>query len=114
MRFISRVGDTRYIAATPRSSRPVSAVLTTIVMTAVASCSSDATTSVSAVSTSATAGASDVDDTRLPVGDQQYADTPTRGAVMACRTQNGTAGAQAAGPWFNGDGTWDPTKKIFV
>lgn len=114
----------------PCRSRPVSGVLALIVMTAIASCSSDATTSVTAVSTSVTAttvstsvstvstsvtaGTSDVDDTHLPVGDQQYADTPTRGAVMACRTQNGAAGAQAAGPWFNSDGTWDLTKKIFV
>ncbi|MCU1399029.1 MAG: hypothetical protein JWN62_2138 [Acidimicrobiales bacterium] len=34
--------------------------------------------------------------------------------MFACRKQTGNAGAQAAGPWFNGDGTWDLTKKIFV
>ncbi|MCU1391618.1 MAG: hypothetical protein JWM34_46 [Ilumatobacteraceae bacterium] len=67
-----------------------------------------------ASSAATTAGAAAVDDSHLPVGDQDYADTPTRGAVMACRKQTGTAGAQAAGPWFNGDGTWDLSKKVFV
>ena len=55
-----------------------------------------------------------LDDTHLVVGDQQYADAPTRGKVFTCRVQQGQGGAGTQGPWFNGDGTWDLTKKVFV
>jgi hypothetical protein len=105
-------------------SRPAVVSLTlAIAVIGLASCGSDAktastdtapaTTSVGTPS-AVTAEASEVDESHLPVGDQAYADSPTVGKVFACRQQNGNAGAQAQGPWFNGDGTWDLTKKIFV
>jgi hypothetical protein len=55
-----------------------------------------------------------IDLTRLPVGDGKVAAQPTRGAILACRTSFGGGGASTRGPWFNGDGTWDATKKISV
>jgi hypothetical protein len=55
-----------------------------------------------------------LDITRLPVGDNQFSSTPTAGKIYTCRTQFGGGGASTQGPWFNGDGTWDRTKKIAV
>jgi len=53
--------------------------------------------------------------TRLPVGDTHIVRTPTVGGLDLCTTfpTNGP-GATAQGPWFNGDGTYDLTKKTFV
>ena len=62
----------------------------------------------------AIAAAPRIDDTRLVVGDQRYAAKPTAGSVFACRRQQGPGGAGIDGPWFNGDGTWDRTKKVHV
>jgi len=58
--------------------------------------------------------AATIDDTHLPVGDYQTASAPERGKVFACRTQAGGGGASEKGPWFNADGTWDLTKKLYV
>ena len=55
-----------------------------------------------------------VDVTHLPVGDNRLVTTPTAGSIFPCRTGGGGGGASAQGPWFNGDGTWDLTKKVFV
>jgi hypothetical protein len=54
------------------------------------------------------------DPTRLAVGDDMYADVPTRGRIYTCRSTFDGGGASAQGPWFNGDGTWDSTAKIAV
>ncbi len=57
------------------------------------------------------------DETRLPVGDGKVTtDGPKRGHVYRCsvRPGGGAPGASRQGPWFNGDGTWDLTRKIAV
>ena len=58
----------------------------------------------------------DVDLTRLPVGDDLIADAPTPGELYLCEGfgDPNAGGAQAQGPWFNGDGTFDLTAKAFV
>ena len=78
----------------------------------VASTTSNAASPTSAATASASAASVDVK--RLPVGDGKVAAQPTRGAIFACRTTFGGGGASAKGPWFNGDGTWDATKKVTV
>jgi hypothetical protein len=60
---------------------------------------------------------SDVDLTRLEVGDGKYTTSPQVGYVYTCQTSfnfNGTGGQGATGNWLNGDGTWDATKKAVV
>jgi hypothetical protein len=58
---------------------------------------------------------SDVDVTRLEVGDGKYSTSPRVGYVYTCQTQfGGTGGAGSPGNWLNGDGTWDATKKAVV
>lgn len=58
--------------------------------------------------------ASGVDLTALPVGDGRYSTSPRRGYLYSCRTSFDGGGAGTQGPWFNGDGTWDLTKKATV
>lgn len=54
-----------------------------------------------------------VDTTRLPVGKTVKA--ATVGGLWSCQADtNAAAGASAEGPWFNGDGTWDLSKKLEV
>ena len=68
-----------------------------------------------AVPAAAHAGDSTEDTTSLPVG--ETTDTATVGGFWSCQTNwvaAGAAGAMTEGPWFNGDGTWDLTKKVFV
>ena len=64
----------------------------------------------------ATAGAQSdgVDETALPVG--ETVTTPTVGGLWTCRTNYDPTqgGSQSTGPWVNGDGTWDKTKKYVV
>lgn len=56
---------------------------------------------------------SDVDVTSLPVG--KTASAPTVGSYWPCQSfQSNQGGAQSQGDWFNGDGTWDATKKTTV
>lgn len=52
--------------------------------------------------------------TRLPVGDGHVSDGPKRGSVWACPGPTGGRGAQAAGAWLRGDGTFDFTAKPTV
>jgi YHYH protein len=54
------------------------------------------------------------DPTRLAVGDDMFSTAPTVGRIYSCQTTFNGGGASAQGPWFNGDGTWDSTKKISV
>jgi hypothetical protein len=60
------------------------------------------------------------DPTRLPVGDGKISSSPKRGSVYRCGSApgggpgGGPPGASRQGPWFNGDGTWDLTKKASV
>jgi len=66
----------------------------------------------------ATAGASGVPATsdvhHLPVGGTPSSQ-PAVGSVDSCQTSfPPTGGAQSTGPWFNGDGTFDLTKKPVV
>lgn len=61
----------------------------------------------------AVAGGS-VDLHHLPVGDQKISSSPQRGYIYSCMTQFNGGGAFVAGPWFNGDGTWDRTAKVTV
>lgn len=56
-----------------------------------------------------------VDLTALPVGDDAISTGPQAGKLWSCRqTFTDGGGAGTDGPWFNGDGTWDLTKKITV
>ncbi len=57
---------------------------------------------------------SDVDITSLPVG--KTVSEPTVGGYWPCQSfqSSNQAGAQTEGSWFNGDGTWDATKKTTV
>jgi len=57
---------------------------------------------------------SDVDLTRLELGDGKYSSSPQVGYVFSCQTQFDGGGAQGTGSWINGDGTWDATKKAVV
>jgi len=70
----------------------------------------DATTSTTAASASATA----VDTTRLPIGDGKYASSAARGSIFSCQTTFNGGGAFATGSWINGDGTFDLSKKPTV
>jgi hypothetical protein len=57
----------------------------------------------------------DVDLTALPVGDDSISTSPQTGKLWSCRqTFDDPGGVGAEGPWFNGDGTWDLTKKVTV
>ncbi len=55
-----------------------------------------------------------LDHARLPVGDGLVAASPTVGQIYACTAHFGGGGASTQGPWFNGDSTWDATKKVAV
>lgn len=57
---------------------------------------------------------SDVDLTRLEMGDGKNSQTPQMGYVYSCQTQFNGGGATGTGNWLNGDGTWDATKKAEV
>lgn len=57
---------------------------------------------------------SDVDLTRLQVGDGKYSTSPQTGYVYSCQTQFNGGGATGVGSWMNSDGTWDATKKAVV
>lgn len=57
---------------------------------------------------------SDVDLTALPVGDGRYSASPKTGYIYSCQTSFNGGGASTQGPWFNGNGTWDMTKKATV
>lgn len=51
---------------------------------------------------------------RLPVGDGHLSKEPRQGWIWACHVDPEAGGAHARGPWFNGDGTYDLTKKAIV
>jgi hypothetical protein len=53
-----------------------------------------------------------VDETHLPVG--KTVTKPTVGGLWTCQTTFNGGGASTTGPWFNGDGTFDKTKKYHV
>jgi len=55
-----------------------------------------------------------LDMTHLTLGDKKISTSPQRGHVYSCTTQFNSSGAGGAGPWLNGDGTWDLTKKYIV
>lgn len=55
-----------------------------------------------------------LDTTRLTLGDNKTSPSPQAGYVYACSTQFNGGGASGTGPWMNGDGTWDLTKKYTV
>lgn len=57
---------------------------------------------------------SDVDLTRLEIGDGKYSASPQVGYVYSCQTQFNGGGSTGTGVWMNGDGTWDATKKAVV
>jgi hypothetical protein len=71
-----------------------------------------AAVSVVALTTPSGAQSSGVDLTHLPIGKTVTA--PTVGGLWTCQTSFNGGGAQTAGPWFNGDGTYDKTKKYTV
>lgn len=58
---------------------------------------------------------SDVDATRLEIGDGKYSTTPQVGYVFSCRTTfNGQGATGQTGNWINGDGTWNALMKAVV
>lgn len=57
---------------------------------------------------------SDVDLSRLPLGDGKYSTSPQVGYVFTCQTQFDGRGATGNGNWINADDTWDVTKKAVV
>jgi hypothetical protein len=59
-------------------------------------------------------GSSSIDLTALPVGDSHYSSSPQHDYIYSCQTSFNGGGASRQGPWFNGDGTWDLTKKLEV
>jgi hypothetical protein len=98
----------------PTTARALLAVL----VLATAACgggADEATTSTTAATETTTSG-SELDPTRLPVGDGKHSTTPQEGFVMTCQAEfpEDAPGAQEQGPWFNGDGTWDSTAKAVV
>lgn len=78
------------------------------------------TTSSSATSVAENTGSSVVsaaiDPAKLPIGDGKFSKTtPAVGSVYVCYDKVGMGGANAKGPWFNGDGTtWNSLSKISV
>jgi len=62
----------------------------------------------------ATASAHAPDLTRLPLGDARISTAPRAGWIWACRIDGDGGGARVNGPWLNGDGTFDLTKKTTV
>jgi hypothetical protein len=78
--------------------------------------STEATTP-SSTSTTEDEATGRADLTALPLGDQNAAGEPTKGALYACNTNfdPNAPGAQAAGPWIDEEaGTWDATQKVTV
>lgn len=72
-------------------------------------------TSALVVAMAAPAMAHEADETALPVG--ETVSEPTVGGLFTCQMNDPSVpggGAQTEGPWFNGDGTWDATKKATV
>jgi len=61
-------------------------------------------------------GLQPVDPKRLAIGDNKYSSSAKVGSLMSCVTSfpSNAPGAQVEGSWFNGDGTWDRTKKLAV
>lgn len=59
---------------------------------------------------------SDIDLTRLPIGDGKISTAPMSGSVWACRraSHDGIGGAQVKGAWIKTDGTFDFTTKAVV
>jgi hypothetical protein len=55
-----------------------------------------------------------VDISHLPVGDGKLSDGPKVGYIWACHTDPQAGGAQAEGPWFSGDGTYNFNAKAIV
>jgi hypothetical protein len=51
---------------------------------------------------------------RLPVGDGHLSKAPQKGWIWACHVDPEAGGAHRMGPWFNGDGTYDITRKAVV
>ncbi len=56
---------------------------------------------------------SDVDLTHLELGNGKASTSPQVGYVYSCMQFN-NVGDSANGSWFNGDGTWDATRKLTV
>jgi hypothetical protein len=57
---------------------------------------------------------SDVDLTRLTLGDGKYSTSAQAGYVYSCQTTFNGRGATGTGNWMNGDGTWNAMMKAVV
>lgn len=73
-----------------------------------------ATNEAESLSTSDAAHTSNVDLTRLEVGDGKYFTSPQAGYVFSCQTTFNGGGATGTGNWMNGDGTWNSLMKAVV
>lgn len=64
---------------------------------------------------SATIATSQLDITKLPLGDMRVSTSPKKGYIYSCQTRFNGSGAFRDGPWIdNKSKTWDLTKKITV
>jgi len=98
-------GDDATVSSDPSTSAAAEAAAATTATT---------TPGATTAATATTATSVPYDPTRLAVGDDMVATSPTVGRIYTCRATFGGGGASAQGPWFNGDGTWDSTAKIAV
>ena len=111
------------LATEPTSGSSGAATSIAIPTTSVASPTTDAAIANGAATVAATStvgvgvgvesAASGLDPTHLPLGNGQFASSPTVGKIYSCRTDY-SGGTVVQWPWYNGDGTWDSTAKPSV
>lgn len=76
-----------------------------------------ASTAVPALTPYASAGTTSaaIDPTQIPSGDGNVSTSSARpGYILSCTSRFNGGGARVAGPWLNGNGTWNATAKLAV